>query len=212
MPIAINCPACSHAGKVPDHFAGQTIRCPKCRGQFRVGPADGGATVTTGSVESRPQPQQAARCPYCGEAIQQTAKKCKHCGEWLDPAMRPGAVPDSQPAKDAPFSFDAPAGAGDDHDYAGTRTCPFCKQQIPSGAIKCQHCGEFLAAPKKSDFLAGCLGLLLGPVGLWYKGHWAAGFAWLVMGIIAGFATGFIAAPIFWIGMAIHAAVATPKR
>jgi hypothetical protein len=66
--------------------------------------------------------------------------------------------------------------------------------------------------PAKSNGLALVLGLFLGPVGLWYKGHWAAGFAWLVMGIIVGTATFLIAAPVFWIGMAIHAAVAEPRE
>lgn len=40
------------------------------------------------------------------------------------------------------------------------------------------------------DLTAGCLGLLLGPVGLRYKGHWAAGFAWLAMALIGGYVTG----------------------
>jgi hypothetical protein len=34
------------------------------------------------------------------------------------------------------------------------------------------------------------VGLLLGPVGLWYKGQWAAGFAWLVMAILFGIMSG----------------------
>jgi len=89
--------------------------------------------------------------------------------------------------------------------------CPFCKEEIIAGAFKCKHCGSNLAMLDKSNGLAFLLGLCLGPVGLWYKGHWAAGFAWLVMGVIAGLATGGFAAPIFWLGMAFHAAVAIPK-
>jgi hypothetical protein len=90
--------------------------------------------------------------------------------------------------------------------------CPYCKEEILAGAEKCKHCGEFLAIPEKSNALAGCLGLFLGPVGLWYKGHWAAGFAWLAMAVLSGLATSGLAAPLFWIGMAIHAAVIKPKR
>lgn len=90
--------------------------------------------------------------------------------------------------------------------------CPFCKEEILADAQKCKHCGEFLVMPGKSNALAGCLGLVLGPVGLWYKGHWAAGFAWLAMAIVVGAATAGWAAPIFWVGMAIHAAAAEPKR
>jgi hypothetical protein len=59
--------------------------------------------------------------------------------------------------------------------------------------------------------------LFLGPVGLWYKGQWAAGFAWLAMALVFGFGLGLITgglgccfAPVFWIGMAIHAGMAKP--
>jgi hypothetical protein len=94
---------------------------------------------------------------------------------------------------------------------ADTTQCPFCKEPIVAGALKCKHCGSNLAAAQKSDVAAGCLGLLFGPVGLWYKGHWAAGFAWLAMAVLLGFASGGWLVPVFWIGMAIHAAVARPQ-
>ena len=64
----------------------------------------------------------------------------------------------------------------------------------------------------KSNATAGCLALLLGPVGLWYKGCWAAGFAWLVMAILIAPLTGFLTAPLFWIGMTIHAILAEPRQ
>ncbi len=90
--------------------------------------------------------------------------------------------------------------------------CPFCKEEIRADALKCKHCGERLDIPEKSSATAGCLGFLLGPVGLWYKGHWAAGFAWLVMAMIIGGASGGLLFPFFWIGMAVHAAAAEVKR
>ena len=65
----------------------------------------------------------------------------------------------------------------------------------------------------QSDAVAGCLGFFFGPVGLWYKGHWTAGFAWLAMIVIVALATGgvgIVFACIFWIGMIIHAIVAKP--
>jgi uncharacterized protein DUF4339 len=65
----------------------------------------------------------------------------------------------------------------------------------------------------QSNAVAGCLGFFFGPVGLWYKGHWAAGFAWLAMIVIVALATGevgIVFAPVFWIGMIIHAIVAKP--
>ena len=65
----------------------------------------------------------------------------------------------------------------------------------------------------QSDAVAGCLGFFFGPVGLWHKGHRAAGFAWLAIMVIVALATGglgIVFAPIFWIGMIIHAIVAKP--
>jgi hypothetical protein len=65
----------------------------------------------------------------------------------------------------------------------------------------------------QSDAVAGFLGLFFGPVGLWYKGHWAGGFAWLAMIVIVALATGgvgIVFVPIFWIGMIVHAIIAKP--
>jgi len=113
-----------------------------------------------------------------------------------------------------------------------TMSCPYCAESISIEAKKCRHCGEFLdpslraanqmaqhsiptknaSVPPKSDAVAGCLGFLLGPVGLWYKGQWAAGFAWIVMAFLMTIATGGVAAPVFWIGMGLHAMVAKTKE
>jgi hypothetical protein len=110
-----------------------------------------------------------------------------------------------------------------------TKLCPACAEPIAAIAKKCKHCGwtaipemqqavvylrEKLDGPEKSNLLAGCLGFFLGPVGLWYKGQWAAGFAWIMMIILIMLGTGGLAvlfAPFFWVGMAVHAAVARPK-
>jgi len=78
-------------------------------------------------------------------------------------------------------------------------------QVAPSIAVSGTRSGN------QSDAVAGFLGFFFGPVGLWYKGHWAAGFAWLAMIVIVALATGgvgIVFAPIFWIGMIIHAIVA----
>lgn len=104
--------------------------------------------------------------------------------------------------------------------------CPDCNSQVSKRAESCPNCGCPIRAmirgnvsqgkkkggqkTQTSDAVAGCLGFLLGPVGLWYKGHFAAGFAWLLMGFIFSAATGGAAAPFFWIGMAIHAYQAEP--
>jgi hypothetical protein len=94
---------------------------------------------------------------------------------------------------------------------------------VSTSATSCPKCGYPIAQKKqqqilpyqkvelKSDGMAGCLGLLLGPVGLWYKGCYGAGFAWLIFAIIFAVATSGISIPFFWIGMAAHAAWAKPK-
>jgi hypothetical protein len=85
---------------------------------------------------------------------------------------------------------------------------------IPMQAKVCKSCGEVLGI-SHSSLIAFFLGLLLGPVGLWYKGRYAAGFAWVFMCVIICVPTGILGlllAPIFWLCMAIHAAVAKPKR
>lgn len=66
----------------------------------------------------------------------------------------------------------------------------FCEGQISKDVQKRRHCGEFRSAPLQSNGTAGCLGFFLGPIGLWYKGHWAAGFAWIAMTVILMLATG----------------------
>lgn len=93
--------------------------------------------------------------------------------------------------------------------------CRSCRGQIHPHAERCCHCGQSVVAAPQSDALAGCLGIFLGPVGLWYKGHWAAGFAWLAIIIIVMFGTagiGIVLAPFFWIGMGVHAYNVKPRR
>jgi len=89
--------------------------------------------------------------------------------------------------------------------------CKECGAQISTQAQTCPKCG-FEILPVKSNFTAGCLGFLLGPVGLWYKGHWAAGFAWLILGTVIVVSTSGLVLPILWIGMGIHAIAVKPKR
>ena len=103
------------------------------------------------------------------------------------------------------------------------KPCPECGKETSSAAAYCPHCGHPILpvppavqivptpAEPKSDAMAGCLGFLLGPVGLWYKGRWVEGFAWLIMALLVVPATGFLAAPFFWIGMGLHAVLAKPK-
>lgn len=186
------CPACNAGIRTKDSTRGQSVRCPKCREPILV-PTEGSTVESLADA-------------FAAEYEELTAPQSE--------SPIPAHLSSPPPVRlRQPVDFAAPnENLLAEPAYTQTRTCPFCVQQIAFGAAKCHHCGEFLVGPQKSDFLAGCLGFLLGPVGLWYKGHWAAGFAWLVMGIIIGSATGFLAFPVFWIGMAVHAAVAKPKR
>lgn len=90
---------------------------------------------------------------------------------------------------------------------AAVPAAPLIQQHV---IITNQVSAQASAPPTKSNVLAFILGLFLGPVGLWYKGHWAAGFVWFAALVILGGATGGTAAPAIWLFQAIHAAVAKP--
>lgn len=96
----------------------------------------------------------------------------------------------------------------------GFIVCGSCRAMVAAPAQQCWNCHQSLMVSAKSDGMAGCLGIFLGPVGLWYKGHWGAGFAWLVMVILVVLGTagvGILLAPVFWLGMGIHAYTAKPR-
>lgn len=68
------------------------------------------------------------------------------------------------------------------------KACPFCAEEIQSTAIKCKHCGEFLAKkpenPEKSgqwNGVAALLSLLWPGVGQIYKGEVLSGLAWSLL-------------------------------
>ncbi len=91
MPITVACPSCGQAGKVPDHFAGQSIRCPKCQGKFPAPPINhppGPKPATALVPAPHPPGGELVRCPHCSEPIRPTAQKCRHCGEELDLTVR----------------------------------------------------------------------------------------------------------------------------
>lgn len=69
--------------------------------------------------------------------------------------------------------------------------CPYCKEEIQEGALKCKHCRSMLTpagAPQvttsdKSKVTAGVLALLLGGLGIhkFYLGAWGWGIVYIVL-------------------------------
>lgn len=136
-------------------------------------------------------------CRECGREVSTEATACPHCG-----VPSPGVTGDlreescSECGRTIVATYEGP--------------CPHCGMEYPfldslGGRDRKSSSSNRSHQSEKPDNTAGCLGLLLGPVGLWYKGQWAAGFAWLVIAIIGTAGSGGILAPLFWIGMAIHA-------
>ena len=136
-------------------------------------------------------------CPRCAEPLSNNATECRACKLVIPSALRKLA---SLPTIEMP----SPPVASPVPQFI---TCPFCKEEVRVHAMKCKHCQSMLVE-QKSDTVAMLLALVLGPVGLWYKGQWAAGFAWIAGVFIVVFAFGVFSlfvAPMMWLFMAAHA-------
>lgn len=111
MPITVSCPSCASKLKAPDHLAGRTLACPRCKTPVAVpssahpGPAPRQAikppppvprppaelvveVVPGADAVAVPAAPPYKPCPFCSEQIRADARRCKHCGETLDPALR----------------------------------------------------------------------------------------------------------------------------
>ncbi len=49
------------------------------------------------------EPETAATCPFCREAVQPAARKCPHCQEYLDPSLAPRPAAGASPYAIAAF-------------------------------------------------------------------------------------------------------------
>lgn len=82
-----------------------------------------------------------------------------------------------------------------------TTLCPYCKEEIKEGAIKCKHCGEILDSDVKAERIkekraslpkirkwspgvAAVLSLIIPGAGQMYKGNVLSGLFWLFIVII----------------------------
>mgnify|MGYP005862812475 CR=1 FL=1 len=134
-------------------------------------------------------------CRECGVQISSEAPSCPRCGA-PDPTPQRGLC----------------VGCGNEIEVLPLGECPQCGVIEPFRHARYGADVSGGSGPSRKmesdDVTAGCLGLLLGPVGLWYKGHWPAGFAWLAMTVLLGIASAGWLLPFLWIGMAIHAAAA----
>jgi TM2 domain-containing membrane protein YozV len=79
--------------------------------------------------------------------------------------------------------------------------CPYCKEIIADGAVKCKHCGSMLVSPvnQKDKLVAGLLGIFLGGFGVhkFYLGKIGQGvlyvlFCWALIPWIIGFIEGIV--------------------
>lgn len=143
-------------------------------------------------------------CWECGDDVSTAAEVCPNCGA-------PNPAPEVEPDSGSDVREGECKRCSRQIEIAPGDSCPHCRQRLPlTERSKARHSGS-RAPSEKSDGLAAVLGLLLGPVGLWYKRNWAAGFAWLAGAVVLGVVSGGVLAPILWIGMAIHAYSADVK-
>jgi TM2 domain-containing membrane protein YozV len=82
--------------------------------------------------------------------------------------------------------------------------CPYCKEEIAEGAVKCKHCGSMLVvqtrpADHKDKLVAGLLGIFLGGLGVhkFYLGKIGLGvvyilLCWTMIPALVGFIEGII--------------------
>lgn len=76
MNPVFQCEVCHYSRSVPDDYAGQKVRCPKCAGVAVVG-TEPAPEAPEGDAARKP-------CPFCAEMILWEARKCRFCGEVID--------------------------------------------------------------------------------------------------------------------------------
>ncbi|MEZ6058578.1 MAG: RING finger protein [Planctomycetaceae bacterium] len=139
MSTIITC-ECGASVRLPESRTGRQFRCPKCK--VGIALAVGGNVLRTRKLEVG---QQRITCQICQTAIGSdegyvNCPKCEqsHHTECWSEIGGCGTYGCTQaPAIDKSESaFRAPLTA-----WGDTKTCPSCKEEIKSIALKCRHCG-----------------------------------------------------------------------
>lgn len=86
MPAKIRCPKCRLEMRVPDDFAGKTVKCPQCYERFRVPSTPTSPTV---SKQSASKPNVSKPAPKYDDLVQQSLQ-----AEVIDPIY----IDDDEPA------------------------------------------------------------------------------------------------------------------
>ena len=212
--VKFECPNCNVSLSSPLKDAGNTDYCPDCGTEFVV-PGKKEKQKAAKVAADKNKARQQARDKKSIEK-QQAADKRKATKIASQQASQEAKAAAERERKEQLLSRQRQQQEAEQYRRQAALQpvpCPYCDMQVQRGSKKCGHCGEWLVSTGHSDALAGVLALFFGPVGLWYKGHWAAGFAWLASGIfILGplvawtCGVGIIFAPVFWLGMIVHAA------
>lgn len=205
--VKYDCPKCKLRFKSPIGEAGEKDACPECGCEFIVPGQAKRIEVERLATEQAEEAEQL-------KALRQSEAQAKKEQKQLEAValQREEENRERELRQQAQFQRSQEAAVVRP---AMLVWCPYCHGEIHRGVKKCRHCGEFLVGTGHSDVLAGCLGFLLGPLGLWYKGHYLAGLAWFafwlffVLFVLLTSGVALLAlpfAPLLWIAMAIHAA------
>ena len=139
MSTIITC-ECGAAVRLPESRTGRQFRCPKCK--VGIALAVGDKVLKSRTLQAG---QQGLTCQICQTAIGPeegfvNCPKCEqsHHAECWSEIGGCGTYGCTQaPAIDKSESaFQAPRSA-----WGDTKTCPACKEEIKSIALKCRHCG-----------------------------------------------------------------------
>jgi hypothetical protein len=138
-----------------------------------------------------PQVEDRIPCPYCLESILRHAKKCRWCNEWLDGTGNKAQVPPSEPTVvvDVVDAQIVEVSASD------MTVVPVNVASDDVMAAPDTWTPTITTAPRRSRTVAFLLGLLFGPLGLFYAGAghgWAAIFLWGVLAAVSGGALGVV--------------------